>query len=833
MISLLKFIKGIVLQNETDKSKELEISVSSSATASTKTILQSQQSANRTLTLPDDSATLVGDDTTQTLTNKTIDADSNTISNIENDNIKSGAAIQRAKLASGNAYRVAINDASGVLSDASAITASRALISDSNGIPTHSTVTATELATLSGAVGPALTQTNTVTGVTNKTFVDSTTLIQDNSDATKQFKFEASGITTGTTRTLTVPDLNDSLVVRTSTDTLSNKTLDNSTVLTIQDSNLTIQDNSDNTKQMKFQASGITTGTTRTFTVPDADATLLGAATTQIITNKDIDGGTAANNRRITVPKDTKSNLDALTRKEGTIVYATDEDKLYVDDGSQLVGTGGLDTVQFTIANNQSSPANVTGFLLNQASNKTFSSNYSIVRIYQGTIGPLSRDTTYDTNIGTGFGPGGNYPNTFLSNSSGIIFAGGTFTQVNGVTNNHLVALNQDGTLYSSYNTNLGSGFSSDVVGAAIQTDDKLIVLGNFATFNGNSRNWMVRLNADGTEDSTFYSNLGSNFNALPLTVAIQSDGKIVIGGTFTTFNGNTTRRILRLNSDGTEDTSFSTNAGIGANNTVNSVAIQSDGKILLGGNFTSFNGTPVNRILRLNSDGTIDSSFLTNIGTGFDNAVARVVVDSSGNIYAGGQFSSFNGNTRNYINKLASTGIEDATFVSNVGTGFDSDIRDLIVAIDSKLYVVGSFTDFNGNTRNKAVRLNTNGTEDSAFATFLGSGFDVNTWVVYQLSDRTTFIGGQFNNFDGVAATRSIKILEPETGSSELLEVGSFSGIYRPSDSSWTLNNETFSGDDSGVVLSMNSSGQLQYTSTNLSGTLQQSQAKFTIIRL
>ena len=62
----------------------------------------------------------------------------------------------------------------------------------------------------------------------------------------------------------------------------------------------------------------------------------VGTTDTQVITNKDIDGGVAANTRRITLPKDTLANINALTRKEGTIIYATDTDKVYYDDGTNL-----------------------------------------------------------------------------------------------------------------------------------------------------------------------------------------------------------------------------------------------------------------------------------------------------------------------------------------------------------------------------------------------------------------------------------------------------------------------------------------------------------------
>lgn len=121
--------------------------------------------------------------------------------------------------------------------------------------------------------------------------------------------------------------------------TLTNKIIDGDDN-TVQDLPLTsLKTNlSDASKFLVRDASGIPVSSTKA--VPSG--TVVGTSDTQALTNKDIDGGTASNARRITIPKDTKANLDALTRKEGTIVYATDTQKFYKDDGSILkeVGSG-------------------------------------------------------------------------------------------------------------------------------------------------------------------------------------------------------------------------------------------------------------------------------------------------------------------------------------------------------------------------------------------------------------------------------------------------------------------------------------------------------------
>ena len=136
---------------------------------------------------------------------------------------------------------------------------------------------------------------------------------------------------------------------------------------------------------------------------------------------------------------------------------------------------------------------------------------------------------------------------------------------------------------------------------------------GSFSAFDGVTSGALARLNNDGTLDADFSANVGSGGSYQSevtsgvyesrysvTTVAPQPDGKILVGGAFTSFNGTTINRIARLNSDGTLDTAFITNTGTGANNDVIEIAIQPDGKIVVGGYFTGFGGYPANRIARL-----------------------------------------------------------------------------------------------------------------------------------------------------------------------------------------------------------------------------------------
>jgi uncharacterized delta-60 repeat protein len=359
-------------------------------------------------------------------------------------------------------------------------------------------------------------------------------------------------------------------------------------------------------------------------------------------------------------------------------------------------------------------------------------------------------DTAFTTNIGTATND--SVWAIAIQSDSKIVIVG-AFTTFNGTTVNRVVRLRSDGTLDAAFTTNTGTGGSSTATALAIQSDGKIVIVGAFTTFNGTTVNRIARLNADGTLDTTFTTNTGTAANGNVFAVPVQSDGKIVLGGDFTTFNGTTVNRVVRLNSDGTRDTAFTTNTGTGANGNVDSLAVQSDDKIVIGGTFLTFNGTTVNRIVRLNSDGTRDTTFTTNAGTGASAGVGKIAIQSDGKILLGGSFTTFNGTTVNRIARLSSDGILEPS------PGPSSDINALAIQSDGKILLGGFFTTFNGTTVNKIVRLNSDGTLDTAFTANIGTGADANVNVIAVQSDGKILLGGVFTTFNGTTVNKIVRL--------------------------------------------------------------------------
>ena len=325
-----------------------------------------------------------------------------------------------------------------------------------------------------------------------------------------------------------------------------------------------------------------------------------------------------------------------------------------------------------------------------------------------------------------------------VEQADGKIVVGGLgFNEYNGVSTGPIFRMNTDGTIDDTFQVTMGntnnSGYSY-IQGMEKQADGKIIIIGEFDSINGNPAYCIARLNSDGTTDSTFNNtrllytsnNVGGEWDTTgqhyPNTMKIQPNGKILVGGFFYVPSVNM-YGLIRLNSDGTIDDTFINGLDENGQPTLDSngnilfggafedpfaIELQSDGKILVGG--SQWNGwfidgsnvdwqnPPTTAIYRLNQDGSLDTTF--SVGSAFfknDN-------DDSGTPY--------------------------------------SRIHDIKVDKNGKILVGGNFTKFNtvGSVHN-IIRLNSNGTLDTAFPGLNWDGSPVEPWENYIAN----------NNYNGI----------------------------------------------------------------------------------
>jgi uncharacterized delta-60 repeat protein len=260
---------------------------------------------------------------------------------------------------------------------------------------------------------------------------------------------------------------------------------------------------------------------------------------------------------------------------------------------------------------------------------------------------------------------GGAYNLTFLGSD---LYAGGSF----GV---------------SAPNWNLPA--NGRVLAMAV-SGDKLVVGG---TFWSQPACFVARLNKDGSVDPGFGSGLKMNFSleAGVSTLAVQPDGKVIVGGNFSTDAGFSS--LARLHADGSIDSTFSRNNGPILY--PKAISIPSDGKILLGGVADS---SGRGFVRRLNADGTVDASFLE---LSFNSSVEALAADSSGRLIVGGEFTTANGATHERLARLNENGSVDASW----SLGANSVVKTITVN-DSSVCVGGAFTRIGGVAQNGVARL-------------------------------------------------------------------------------------------------------------------------------
>ena len=323
--------------------------------------------------------------------------------------------------------------------------------------------------------------------------------------------------------------------------------------------------------------------------------------------------------------------------------------------------------------------------------------------------------------------------------SDGKILIGGDFGSVGGTSRPNLARLNADGTLDTTFAAIDTNGFRVRAI--AVQSDGKVIIGGDFASINFVTRNYIARLNSNGSLDTSYDPNCSSRV----ATIALQSDGKAVIGGEFTVVGSSSRDYLARLNTDGTVDS-----ANISPSGTIECVVIQPDQKILIGGVFTSVGGSTRNYVARLNANFTLDT-FNPNASS----IVSAMAVQSDGKVLLAGQFTTVFGTSQNYIARANADGTRDTTFST---TGANNSARAVAIESDGKIVVGGDFTSFGGSTRNYFARLSATGALDSFAPSFNNV---VNPRCILVQSNGRILAGGTFTTVAGITARNFVRLIQ------------------------------------------------------------------------
>jgi uncharacterized delta-60 repeat protein len=284
--------------------------------------------------------------------------------------------------------------------------------------------------------------------------------------------------------------------------------------------------------------------------------------------------------------------------------------------------------------------------------------------------------------------------------------------------------------LDQSFNT--GTGADGTVLCMALQQDGKIVVAGVFTNFNGAAAEKIVRLNPDGSVDPAFMPQVPGNIHAM----ALQPDGEILIGGQGL-WARHPARKFIRLEPDGRRDTQFHGQAAYNAD--VRAITIQPDGGILVGGSFTKVATMEHHALIRLDSNDQIDSSFSTS--TAGSAVVLSIAPQPDGKVIAAGVFKNFGNASETHLVQLDPDGTVDAKF--NDAAYADENIRQVLPQKDGRILACGYSSDTNGTPSSYITRLNPDGSPDAGFhfASKPGDAF----WSMALQPDGKIIIGGYY----------------------------------------------------------------------------------------
>lgn len=401
----------------------------------------------------------------------------------------------------------------------------------------------------------------------------------------------------------------------------------------------------------------------------------------------------------------------------------------------------------------------------------------------------LSIDNTFNT-LGIGFNLTGQVYD-IVKQTDGKLILGGSFTSYNGINVGRIIRLLPNGNIDNTFNSG-GVGFDGIVESIALQSNGKIIVAGRFTKYNNSSSFYsrIIRLNTNGSVDTspgTSFTSTSFNWvfgqerinKVLVVPSPLADADKVYIGGNFTSISGNSRNRIARLNINGTLDLTF--NPGTGFNgigiDLVKTLEIQPDGKILVGGSFTMFNGQQIRKLIRLFVNGLADTTnFALN---GFPNnsniSIYSIVVQPDGNILVGGNFTSYSTSILYRIARFDTNCLLDTSFATNTNPlQLDNDVRTILFD-NGEIYLGGNFLNYS-----KILRLNLDGTLNEVLPS--QSGFNYTVYKLIKDSTNKLVVGGDFSYFNSVAV-RKITRLETTNwlNITNKFIVGSFSEALSP----------------------------------------------------
>lgn len=384
---------------------------------------------------------------------------------------------------------------------------------------------------------------------------------------------------------------------------------------------------------------------------------------------------------------------------------------------------------------------------------------------------PAATPGSVDTTFNPGSGNRGGFVNTvdkigdvttLTVQADGRVLAGGVFNEVSTVARPGLARLLTDGALDLSLDP--GSGWSGYMEVIAVDGEGRIVLGGRSVLYDGVNAPYLARAFPDGSPDVTFAPRPDFFVN----DCLVLPDGRLLVAGGFETVAGVARSCVARLHADGSLDGSFTPVAiGVGqlsGTAGVFSVIVQPDGRIVIGGHFGVVGGVPRERIARLHPDGSLDTTFDAGAGGGRYEVVYDLELEPDGKILVGGWFEVLHGEPRRLLGRLLPDGSLDPEFAPAIDPTYGA-VQSLRRQPDGKVVAAGEFETIGGVPRNGIARFHSDGSLDLGFDPGSGPKQDIKLSPVPLIrrialqADGAVLVGGNFIEFDGFRINRLARL--------------------------------------------------------------------------
>jgi uncharacterized delta-60 repeat protein len=371
---------------------------------------------------------------------------------------------------------------------------------------------------------------------------------------------------------------------------------------------------------------------------------------------------------------------------------------------------------------------------------------------------------TVDSAYPVGTGPNA-WVRTLAVQADGQVLIAGTFTNVSGALHTRIARLGTNGVVDAGFVTQL----NAEATRVQVLSDGRILISGSFTSVNGVPRQGLARLLPDGLLDEGLVPPSGLDASN-PVGGWAASNGTVWVTGTFTNLSGLPRNRVARLLADGSVDPSFQ--SPFGTDDAVSLVAVQPDGKPLVSGTFSNLLGLAVTNLVRLNLDGSIDTSFRPALAAA--ERVMRGLLLPDGRLVAAVAVYADWGmaTTPPRLVRFNPDGSRDPAFnVTSESPGFPSSstIYSLALEPSGKLLLSGTFLRVNGVARGKLARLAPDGTLDFCFDVAIAGEWS--PMALAPMPDGSVVVGGSFSGLQGQGHPYLLRLLPPAGCASGVIE--------------------------------------------------------------